>query len=180
MTMPGPTGAEPGAVVERVTALIRSLDSHPDRAARDTARELLGLVLDLHGIGLAKLMAILSTAQDKTTLLARLVDDHQVRAMLLLHGLHPDDLETRVGHAVERLRPHIGIHGLHLEVVGIANGVVRLRLQPCTPGPTAPPLLWSLTAEIEAAVIDAAPDVDAISIEGSEVQPAGAMFDAAD
>ena len=47
------------------------------------------LVLDLHGIGLARLLAVIARSDEGETLVARLIDDDHIRAMLLLHGLHP-------------------------------------------------------------------------------------------
>ena len=116
-------------------------------------------MLELHGLGLAKLMAILAPAQGGAPVVERLVQDEHVRAMLLLHGLHPEDLETRVRRAVDRLRPHLGVHGLRLDLEGVSRGIVRLRLSGLEPR-TPSPLLWSLPAEIEQAIFEAAPDTE--------------------
>jgi hypothetical protein len=172
-------GEDPLAL-RRLEELIRALDAHTDPAAKETARELLTLVLDLHGMGLAKLMGIVTTAEGGTAVLARLVDDEQVRAMLLLHGLHPDDLETRVRRAVDRLRPHLGVHGLRLDVVEIASGTVRLRLHGSGAATIKAPLLWTLPGEIEDAVVEAAPDVEKILIDGLVPQEAAAAVRAAE
>jgi Fe-S cluster biogenesis protein NfuA len=102
------------------------------------------------------------------------VEDKQVQAMLLLHGLHPDDLETRVRRAVDRLRPHLGVHGLRLDVVEIVNGTVRLRLHGRGAAATKAPLLWTLPGEIEDAVLEAAPDLDKILIDGLDLLGAAA------
>ena len=118
---------------------------------------------------MAKLMALVVAAEDGTSLLACLVEDKQVEAMLLLHGLHPDDFETRVRHGVDRLRPHIGVHGLRLDVVEIASGTVRLRVHGSGAGTIQAPLLWTLPGEIEDAVVEAAPDVEKILIDGLDV-----------
>jgi hypothetical protein len=152
--------------LRRLEELILALNAYPDPAASEPARELVSLVLDLHGIGLARLMAIVAKADREGATLAQLVEDEKVRAMLLLHGLHPDDMETRVRRAVERLRPHLGVHGLRVEVSEIVNGTVRLRVWGAdSPGLKAP-LLWSLPGEIETAIVEAAPDVEEIAIEG--------------
>jgi Fe-S cluster biogenesis protein NfuA len=172
-------GEDPLAL-HRLEELIRALDAHTDPAAKETARELLTLVLDLHGMGLAKLMGIVTTAEGGTAILARLVDDEQVRAMLLLHGLHPDDLETRVRRAVDRLRPHLGIHGLRLDVVEIASGTVRLRLHGSGAATIKAPLLWTLPGEIEDAVVEAAPDAEKILIDGLDLLGVGAAVRAAE
>ncbi len=159
-------GEEPQQALNRLGELIRALDAHHGTAAKETARELLALVLDLHGIGLAKLMGIVTAAEGGTAILARLVENEQVQAMLLLHGLHPDDLETRVRRVVDRLRPHLGVHGLRLDVVEIASGTVRLRLHGSGAASITAPLLWTLPREIEDAVLEAAPDVEKIMIDG--------------
>jgi Fe-S cluster biogenesis protein NfuA len=162
-------GEDPQQALHRLEELIRALDAHPDPSAKETARELLAVVLDLHGIGLAKLMGIVTTADGGTAILARLVENEQVQAMLLLHGLHPDDLETRVRRAVDRLRPHLGVHGLRLDVVEIASGTVRLRLHGSGGATIKAPLLWTLPGEIEGAVVEAAPDVEKILIDGLDL-----------
>ena len=53
-----------------------------DPAAAAPARELVSLILDLHGIGLARLLAVIARSDEGATLLARLIEDEQVRAML--------------------------------------------------------------------------------------------------
>jgi len=173
-------GEDPQQALHRLQELIRVLDAHPDPAAKETARELLALVLDLHGIGLAKLMGIVTAAEDGTSILARLIEDKQVGAMLLLHGLHPDDLETRVRRAVDRLRPHLGVHGLRLDVVEIASGTVRLRVHGRGAATVKAPLLWTLPGEIEDAVVEAAPDVENVLIDGLDRLGAPAAVRAAE
>jgi hypothetical protein len=169
------TGENPQQALRRVEELIRTLDTYPDPTASETARELLALVLDLHGIGLAKLMGIVTAADGGTSILARLVEDEPVQAMLLLHGLHPDDLETRVRRAVDRLRPHLGIYGLRLDVVEIVSGTVRLRLHGSGAAAIKAPLLCTLPGEIEDAVVEAAPDLDKILIDGLDLLGAAAV-----
>ncbi len=152
--------------LRRLEDLIGALDAYPDPAASEPARELVSLVLNLHGIGLAGLMTIITKADRDGAIVAQLVEDEKVRAMLLLHGLHPDDMEARVRRAVERLRPHLGVHGLRLEVAEIAKGTVRLRIWGSEGPGLSAPMLWSLPSEIEAAIVEAAPDVERVEIEG--------------
>ena len=49
--------------------------------------------------------------------------------LLLLHGLHPEDMKTRVRRAVERAAPHLGGARPAPHLVEIAGGQVRLRLR---------------------------------------------------
>jgi len=155
--------------LRRVEELIGVLEAHPEATASQSARELVSLVLNLHGIGLARLTAILANSAQGATSIGRLVEDEYVQAMLLLHGLHPDDLETRVRRAVERLRPHLGVHGIRVELLGIARGVVQLRLHSGDGVAVRPSTLLSLPGEIEDAIAEAAPDVDKVLIEGFDL-----------
>ena len=48
-----------------------------------------------------------------------LVDDELVASLLLVHGLHPDDLEHRVDVALESVRPFLAQHGGDVELLDI-------------------------------------------------------------
>jgi Fe-S cluster biogenesis protein NfuA len=155
--------------LRRLEELIGVLEAHPEPAASESARELVSLVLNLHGIGLAKLTAILAKAEGGAASIARLAEDDHVRAMLLLHGLHPDDLETRVRRAIERLRPHLGVHGLRVELLGTARGIVQLRLHTSGGVALKASTLLTLPSEIEDAIVESAPDVDKVLIDGLDL-----------
>jgi Fe-S cluster biogenesis protein NfuA len=155
--------------LRRLEELIGVLEAHPEAAASESARELISLILNLHGIGLAKLMAILAKTQGGAATVAQLVEDDQVRAMLLLHGLHPDGMETRVRRAIDRLRPHLGVHGLRIEILEIARGVVQLRLSANGGIAVKASTLLTLPGEIEDAIVEAAPDVDKVIIDGLDL-----------
>jgi hypothetical protein len=164
--------------LRRLEELIGVLEAHPEATASQSARELVSLILNLHGIGLAKLTAILARTEGGTASIALLVEDDHVRAMLLLHGLHPDDLETRVRRAVERLRPHLSVHGIRVELLGIARGIVQLRLHPVDGVAVKASALLTLPGEIEDAVIEAAPDVEKVLIDGFDLPGGVAAVDA--
>ena len=55
--------------LRRVEALIAGLDRIADPAAREPARELLELVLELHTLGLARIIAIVAGAPTETCLI---------------------------------------------------------------------------------------------------------------
>lgn len=173
--MSGEEKREQEAALRRLEELIGALDEHPDPAAREPARELVELVLDLHGVALAKLMGVVAAAEGGTAILARLAEDDQVKSMLLLHGLHPERLDVRIRKAVERLTPHLGVHGLRLEVVEIAKGTARLRVRPGNGGTVKASLLWTLPSEIEDVIVEAAPDIEKVVIEGLDAPGAVAM-----
>lgn len=150
--------------LRRIETLIAALDDIRDPDAREPARELLEQVLDLHALALARMGAAIAAAEGGPALLARLAADDQVRAVLLLHGLHPDAVEVRVRDAVERLRPDLDARGIRVELVKAGAAVARLRVHM---GSRVGALSAdALRQEIEDAVVGAAPEVEEIVIEG--------------
>ena len=123
-------------------------------------------MLDLHGLALARTLAIVAAAENGRSLVECLARDEQVRAALLLHGLHPEPIEERVQRAVERLEPELGVLGFRVRVVAVGAAMVRLRLTGAH-GPEGSRAM-GLRQQIEAAIIDEAPDLDEIVIEGLE------------
>jgi Fe-S cluster biogenesis protein NfuA len=102
-------------------------------------------------------------------MLDRFSRDELVASLLLLHGLHPVDLETRVHRAVEKLVPALQSQGGVIELLRIEAGVVSLRLtrsgRGCS-GSTA------LQQTIRSAFYEAAPDLERLEIdEVSEPAP---------
>ena len=150
--------------LSRIDALASALDQVADASAREAAREVLQLVLDLHGLALARALAIVASAEEGRALVERLAQDERVRAALLLHGLHPEPIEERVQRAVERLQPELGVLGFRVHVVAVAAAVARLRVD-AAHGPEGSRAM-GLRQQIEAAIIDEAPDLDEIVIEG--------------
>ncbi len=153
--------------LDRIDALVSALDRVADAGARDAARELLELVLDLHGLALARAMAIVTSAEGGKELAGRLAQEEQVRAVLLLHGLHPEPFEERVRKAVERLRPELENLGYRMRLVEVRAATAQLRVEGalCLEAPRA----LQLRRQIEAVLIDEAPDLDDIVIEGLDV-----------
>ncbi len=157
-------------MLRRVEELISALDRSSDPASREPARQLIQLVLDLHGLALARMMTVAASSPGGKALVERLTADEYARAVLLLHGLHPDDFATRVRSVVERLRPHLGVQGLRLAVSQIDGRKVRLRLDGQEGANDHFAMLWSLGREVEDAVLDAAPDLESLEIEGLYAQ----------
>jgi Fe-S cluster biogenesis protein NfuA len=153
-----PPGAG-AAGVAQIEALLDRLDALPDAAARETATATVQALLGLYGEGLGRMLDRLGPAQARA-----LADDELVAHLLLLHGLHPVPVEQRVREALDGVRPYLGSHGGDVELLGVANGVVRLRLQGSCEG--CPASAMTLKLAIEEAVLTAAPDVDAVEAEG--------------
>jgi Fe-S cluster biogenesis protein NfuA len=135
------------------------------------AEELLRLVSELYGAGLARVVAIVG-ARDPA-LLAELVDDELVASLLLVHGLHPSTLEARVQGALDKVRPFLGRHGGDVELVGIddTRGAVKVRLLGSCDG--CPSSAATLQGAVEVAILEAAPEVTRIMVEDSASAGAG-------
>ncbi len=59
-----------------------------------------------------------------------LADDELVGNLLVLHDLHPDDVDTRVQAALNGVRPYLGSHAGGVSLSGVdENGVVHLQLE---------------------------------------------------
>ncbi|MEO7564380.1 MAG: hypothetical protein ABIS46_04045 [Sphingomicrobium sp.] len=164
--------ANPSDVPRRIEALIKAIEAAGEHPAAASARELVTLLLDLHGDGLTAIMSVLAASPGSEAIIAKLDGDEQARALLLLHGLHPDDTETRVRRAVERLRPHLGVDGIRIEVEHVAAGTARLSVSD-SKGAINGARQMLLPVEIEQIVFDAAPEIERVVIGGLEpAQPA--------
>ena len=151
MSLAGRDLRETGARIEDLLGQIRASD--PEVAGR--AEQVVGLLVDLYGEGLSRVVDLVNPEA--------LVDDPLVASLLLLHGLHPDPVETRIERALDRIRPGLG--GKKLDVVGLGDdGKLRLRLS--SPLDGCPSTIGTVQQTIEDAVTEWAPEVAAVSIEG--------------
>jgi len=135
--------------------------------ARERAEELVRVVTDLYGAGLERLLELL---HERGALTDEVIDavagDDLVAGLLLVHGLHPYDVVTRIERALA---------GGEVELLEVtAGGVARLRLPGghggC--GASSEPLRRAAEAAIEAA----APEITAIEIEESRADTAPAVI----
>lgn len=108
--------------VRRIEALVRRLEQFADPESREVAEQLMQAVLDLHGAGLEKMMDIAFEAGPSgEAIIRRFASDSLVSSLLVLHGLHPDDLETRARQVLAKVPGHA-------ELVSVLDGVVRVRV----------------------------------------------------
>jgi Fe-S cluster biogenesis protein NfuA len=151
--------------LEQLDALIREVEHFADSAAQAHTRALVQALLELHGTGLASLLEHVGEAGEAgQRILAACVGDPVVSGLLLLHGLHPLDLETRVRQALEEVRPYLRSHGGNIELLRIDEGVIRLRLHgSCHSCPSS---AVTMEQTIKEAILGKAPEVLAVEVEG--------------
>jgi Fe-S cluster biogenesis protein NfuA/nitrite reductase/ring-hydroxylating ferredoxin subunit len=156
-----------GERIEELLSRLRSADG--DAAA--AAEELVRLLLGLYGDGLGHIMDALAAegaAGDRVS--DRLLADPLVESLLLLHDLHPLDVDTRIQRALDRVRPYLGSHAGGVEYLGTgADGVARLRLEGSCHG--CPSSTVTVQLAIQGAIEDAAPEVTEVVVEGMTEPP---------
>ena len=148
----------------RIEELINALNGAADSVVAAQARELVQALLELHRATLERALEIVY--ENDFTLVDKLADDPLVSNLLILHGLHPLDLEARVRGALEKVKPRLGLHGGSVEVVGVTpEGGIKLRLEGNCHG--CPSSRVTLKSSIEEAIYAAAPDVTGLEVEGA-------------
>lgn len=159
--MPGSKDVqEAGARVERLLAEIE------DPADRDRAEELVTSLIEVYGAGLARILEMVGESTART-----IAEDTLVGSLLIVHDLHPLNTAERVRGALERVRPYLGSHAGGVELLGIdPSGVVRLRLEGNCQG--CPSSQVTATMSIERAILEDAPEITEVAVEGVEAEPA--------
>jgi Fe-S cluster biogenesis protein NfuA/nitrite reductase/ring-hydroxylating ferredoxin subunit len=161
--------ADPEALVARVEELTAQLEQIGDPFARAAAEELAGALMGLYGEGLVRIFdAIAEEGSDG--LRERLTEDGVVASLMLIHDLYPVPLEERVQEALASVRPYMESHGGNVELLGIEDGVARLRLEGSCHGCAAS--ASTLELAVEEALKATAPDLEGIDVEGAVEPPA--------
>jgi Fe-S cluster biogenesis protein NfuA/nitrite reductase/ring-hydroxylating ferredoxin subunit len=152
------------ATGERINTLLEA-SAAGGVVARERAEELVRLVADLYGAGLERVLTILYEGGHLgDDMLDALAADELVSSLLLVHGLHPYDVQTRVEHALEGVRPYLGSHGGDVELLEVTeDDVVRLRLLGSCDGCASSSVTLKLA--VEGAIEAAAPEVTGIEVE---------------
>jgi Fe-S cluster biogenesis protein NfuA len=151
--------------IQRIGEMVEQLESAADPNARAMAKELLESLMALHGAALERILQLASDAGEPGEAIIRKCGrDDLVGGVLLLYGLHPENLRTRVTRALEKSQRSMESHGASAELISVSeDGVVTLRLhvKPNGCGSTAA----SLKSNLEAVIQDAAPDATSIVVE---------------
>jgi Fe-S cluster biogenesis protein NfuA len=153
--------------IGRIEELIQAVDALPDETARTQSSELVQAVLQLQGAALERVMELIyDSGPEGQAIIDRLGADEMVSGLLLIHGLHPLDLQSRVRSALEKVGPRLAQHGGSVELLGVTqDGAVKLRLAGNCHG--CPSSILTLKFSIEEAIYAAAPDVTSLEVEGA-------------
>jgi Fe-S cluster biogenesis protein NfuA/nitrite reductase/ring-hydroxylating ferredoxin subunit len=168
---------------ERVESLIGELHAVPDPRVGAAAEELVRTLVDLYGEGLAHVMHIAANSADSAKsadfgddggggIVGQLIADPLVASLLLVHDLHPLDVDTRIQRALDDVRPYLGSHAGGVEYLGVDDeGVVRLKLEGSCHG--CPSSTVTVRLAIEKAIQEAAPETVRVDVAGVVAEPSG-------
>jgi len=159
--------------IRQLGKLVAQFDDLPDSAVKSASRELVQLLMDVHGRGLERAMEIVFDAGDSApVIIDKLGQDPIVGNLLLLYSLHPDELETRVNKAIERMRPRLRKLSCTIELEHLHESSVRVRLT--TSGHSCGSSAGDIRSIVEDGMYEFAPDVTSLELDGlEETAPAG-------
>ncbi len=165
----GTRPVESREMARHLQELIEQIQSQPNPAARALLQECLQSLLAFYGEGLSRILTHLEAAgEEGQKILDGLLKDQAVSGLLLIHGLHPVDLETRLNGAFEKVRPYMQSHGGNIELLSLEDDVARVKLQgTCKSCPSS---AITLELAVRRAVEEACPD-----LLGFEVVPETAI-----
>ena len=154
------------AVGQRVEHLLDEIAGR-DQVAAELTEELIRELMSLYGAGLARILDRLRNADPGA--LRDLAADPLVSGLLMLHDLHPSDMSARVEAALETVRPYLASHGGGVQLLDVTDGVAHLRLEGSCDGCGSSQA--TLQYAVEGAVLEAAPEIVRIEVEGIDDLP---------
>lgn len=160
--------------MQKIGELVRKLDTIADPAARAGAKELVQLLMDLHGKGLERILDIVFQSRTPgQPIIDELGQDALVSSLLILYGLHPEDLQTRVEQKLRSISSKIHKMGAAATLVGADEGNIRVQIhvESHSCGSTS----RTVQTIVEEAIFEAAPDLKSLVVEGAE-EPAVSGF----
>lgn len=148
---------------EAIEQRLAAMQARADPRVFDQAVELLQLVSELYGSGLARVMEL--AQRHAPDLVRHITDDELLTSLLIANGLHPDDVQARIARALDSVRPFLAGHGGDVELLDIDErvGAVRLRLLGSCDG--CPSSAVTLRNSVERAIVEAAPEITIIDVE---------------
>ncbi|MES1260522.1 MAG: hypothetical protein ABUS49_02210, partial [Acidobacteriota bacterium] len=148
------------STMKRIEELIGKFENSADPATRIDAQKLVQAIMEFHGAALERMMEMIAASEAEPPVFDVFARDELVSSLLLLYGLHPMDLETRIAQALDKVRPILRAQAGSVYLLRISDGEVYLRFE----GKPAA----HLKNAIEEEVYKAAADVTVLHIDGFE------------
>jgi Fe-S cluster biogenesis protein NfuA/nitrite reductase/ring-hydroxylating ferredoxin subunit len=146
-------------LIARVQELTGRLEDLDDPACRSLAEELTSAVVQMYGAGLERIVELADAGtRDEMS------KDSLVAGLLMIHDLYPVPIEERVVQALDTVRPYMESHGGNVELLGIEDGIAKLRLEGSCKSCRASSSTLELA--VRQALEEAAPDLLGMDVEG--------------
>jgi hypothetical protein len=159
MTVPDASGL--AEEFSRIEEILQKIEQAPEGTAKGQSRALLQSVLRIHAAGLTAMLDLLAAQPGGSKAVLEAFTGHDlVSQLLLLHGLHPLDLETRVKNVLDQFHTTARV-----ELLSVAEGVVRVRLEGVSD------VVAEARRALEARLLTVAPDAAAIHIDAVALSP---------
>lgn len=151
---------------KKIQDLVEEIDSLPDSRARGLMQECVQEFLGFYGNGLKRILGIISKGNNAASkdIYNNLIEDSFVSGLLLIHDLHPLDLNTRLHIALDNVKPYMDSHGGDVEIISLINGVARLKLSGHCKG--CPSSASTLELGIKREIEENCPDLLGLEVEG--------------
>jgi Fe-S cluster biogenesis protein NfuA len=152
--------------VESIDKMVRALEEGQDPVLRAKAKELVQALMTLHGACLERMLDVVGkNGESGKSIIDTFARDGVVKSVLLLYGLHPVDIKTRVLEALEKTQPSMPAHAVTVSFVSIDEaGMVTLRMEGKSEGCGSS--ASALKQAVEQAIYEAAPDISGIVMQG--------------
>lgn len=160
--------------VQRIGELVQSLETIADPASRAATKDLVQLIMDMHGAGLERILEIVyQSGETGAKMMEDLGQDPLVSSLLVLYSLHPDDFETRVERKLGQVGSKLRKMGAEVRLVSLTGGDIRLHAT--VEGHACGSTKRTVQTTLEEAIYEAAPDLKSLVVEGLE-EPTASGF----
>ena len=149
----------------RIQHLLEQLEALPSPSTRELIHEFMEATLAFYGQGLSRILQVVSqSGPEGQKVYQQLASDKVVRGLLLIHDLHPEDLESRLRNALDQVRPYLQSHGGNVELISLTDEAARLRLEGTCKSCASSAVTLELA--IRHAIEEACPDLAGFEVEG--------------
>jgi Fe-S cluster biogenesis protein NfuA/nitrite reductase/ring-hydroxylating ferredoxin subunit len=149
----------------RIQQLLEQIEALPSPATRELIHEFMEATLAFYGQGLARILQVVTgSGPVGDNVYQQLLNDKVVRGLLLIHDLHPADLETRLRDALDHVRPYLQSHGGNVELISLTGQSASLRLQGTCKSCASSAVTLELA--IRHAIEEACPDLASFEVDG--------------
>ena len=164
--------------VQQIGERVQQLESIGDPITRAKATELVRLLMELHGSAVERMLEVIFQSSNAgAKVIDELGEDPLVGSLLILYGLHPEDVQTRVEKKMKQIRSQLFKMGAEVTSIAVTGSDVRVRAN--LAGHACGSTTQKVRAAVEDTIYEAAPDLTSLTVEGLE-EPSPSGFVAMD